>query len=86
MHAAWNFSEGPLFGFPVSGLDMSALFQLRIQGPEWLMGGPFGPEAGALAIFAEIAMIGVLFGWTRRVKIVAWVKNYRARLKARSNG
>jgi hypothetical protein len=68
MHAAWNFAEGPLFGFPVSGLDMGGLFRLKITGPDWLTGGAFGPEAGALAIVMEIALIAILFAWTRRGK------------------
>lgn len=68
MHTAWNFAEGPLFGFPVSGLDMGGLFRLQITGPEWLTGGAFGPEAGALAIVMEIALIAILFAWTRRRK------------------
>ncbi|MBM3130965.1 MAG: CPBP family intramembrane metalloprotease [Chloroflexi bacterium] len=65
MHAAWNFAEGPLFGFPVSGLDMGGLFRLQITGPDWLTGGAFGPEAGALAIGMEIALIAILFAWIR---------------------
>ncbi|MBI3913985.1 MAG: CPBP family intramembrane metalloprotease [Chloroflexi bacterium] len=68
MHAAWNFAEGPLFGFLVSGLNMGGVFQLQITGPEWLMGGAFGPEAGALAVAAEIGMIGILFGWKRSAR------------------
>ncbi len=66
MHAAWNFAEGPVFGFPVSGLNMGGMFQLNVTGPEWLMGGPFGPEAGALAVSVEIAMIVILFVWARQ--------------------
>lgn len=65
MHAAWNFAEGPLFGFLVSGLNMGGLVQLKITGPDWLMGGAFGPEAGALAVGVEIAMIIVLYVWGR---------------------
>jgi membrane protease YdiL (CAAX protease family) len=66
MHAAWNFAEGPLFGFPVSGLDMGGVFRLNITGPEWLTGGAFGPEAGALAIGVEIALIVGLWWWIKR--------------------
>lgn len=65
MHAAWNFAEGPIFGFLVSGLNMGGLFRLQITGPDWLMGGAFGPEAGALAVAVELVMIVVLFGWAR---------------------
>ncbi len=68
MHAAWNFAEGPLFGFPVSGIDMGGLFDLNITGPDWLIGGAFGPEAGALAIAVEIAMIVALWMWSQRTK------------------
>ena len=66
MHAAWNFAEGPLLGFPVSGVMMGGLFNLNVTGPDWLMGGAFGPEAGALALGIEFALIGVLGVWTRR--------------------
>jgi uncharacterized protein len=71
MHAAWNFAEGPVFGFLVSGLNMGGLFQLKINGPDWLMGGGFGPEAGALAVGVEVAMIVALFVWARRKKQTA---------------
>jgi CAAX amino terminal protease family. len=66
MHAAWNFAEGPLFGFPVSGLDMGGLFRLHITGPEWWTGGAFGPEAGALTIVVEIGLIVGLWWWIKR--------------------
>jgi membrane protease YdiL (CAAX protease family) len=65
MHTAWNFAEGPLFGFRVSGLDLGGVFQLRESGPDWLMGGNFGPEAGALAIGVQLVLIAVLYAWTR---------------------
>ncbi len=66
MHAGWNFAEGPLFGFPVSGLDMGGVFHLHISAPDWLMGGAFGPEAGALAIGVEVVMIAVIWLWGKR--------------------
>ncbi len=65
MHAAWNFAEGPIFGFLVSGLNMGGLLKLNVTGPDWLMGGGFGPEAGALAVAVEVVMIAVLFVWAR---------------------
>ncbi len=71
LHAASNILEGPVFGFLVSGLDMGGLFQLRVNGPEWLMGGTFGPEAGALTIVPEIILIGLLFLWGRSVRMKA---------------
>lgn len=66
LHAGWNFAQGPLFGFLVSGIDMGGLVETRVVGPDWLMGGAFGPEAGALAIAVEAVLIAILFVWGRR--------------------
>ena len=50
MHLSWNFSEGPLFGFPVSGMAGEGLLTVHPTGPETVTGGPFGPEAGLVVI------------------------------------
>lgn len=74
MHAGWNFAEGPIFGFLVSGLNMGGLFRLQITGPDWLMGGAFGPEAGVLAVVVEVVMILVLLGWVRTRQVESKLK------------
>ncbi|CAN5713630.1 type II CAAX endopeptidase family protein [soil metagenome] len=48
-HFAWNFFQGPIFGYKVSGLETDSLLAQNINGPVWLTGGPFGFEASALA-------------------------------------
>ena len=50
LHLTWNFSEGPLFGFPVSGMASEGLMTVHPTGPEVVTGGPFGPEAGLVVI------------------------------------
>jgi len=50
LHAAWNFTEGEVFGVPVSGIPEHGLFQARISGPELLTGGAFGLEASIIAV------------------------------------
>ncbi len=66
LHAGWNFFQGPVFGYRVSGLDMGGLFELNITAPEWLLGGAFGPEAGALAVGVEVAAVVGLVAWARK--------------------
>jgi membrane protease YdiL (CAAX protease family) len=63
IHAVWNWAQGNLFGFPVSGLDSSAgiLLDLMEVGPDWLTGGPFGPEGGLAVTF--VLLISSLLLW-----------------------
>lgn len=51
LHIAWNFFQGNVFGFPVSGRDPTGATFLTTEqaGPDLLTGGPFGPEGGLLA-------------------------------------
>ncbi len=49
-HAAWNFTQGGIFGLAVSGHRSNGLFLGQTSGPEWLTGGAFGPEASVIAI------------------------------------
>lgn len=63
MHAAWNLFEGPIYGFLVSGANLGGVFVLRVNGPEWVTGGTFGPEAGALTIVPMVIMIGAVYFW-----------------------
>lgn len=63
MHSAWNFAQGNLFGFEVSGLnvEVGSLIDLNLVGNELLSGGAFGPEAGLGATFILILSILILF-------------------------
>jgi uncharacterized protein len=61
-HMAWNLFEGPVFGLPLSGLAMPVPTVLRqtVNGPQWLTGGSFGPEAGVTSFVALIVGLLVL--------------------------
>jgi membrane protease YdiL (CAAX protease family) len=56
LHLGWNFSQTTLFSFPTSGLEFTEhkLLASTVTAPEWLAGGRFGPEGGALATAAII--------------------------------
>jgi len=66
LHLSWNFSEGPLFGFPVSGMAAEGLLTVVPTGPEVVTGGPFGPEAGLVVIVGIAIASGALYWLGRR--------------------
>ena len=67
-HAAWNFTQGYLFGAAVSGGDFGdAIARSTARGglPNWLTGGAFGPEASlpALMICTAIGAASLWLAW-----------------------
>ena len=58
-HFAWNFFEGPVLGYPVSGIHFETLLQTEMNGDENITGGAFGLEGSVIilviCIFAIIA-------------------------------
>ncbi|MGH8369386.1 MAG: lysostaphin resistance A-like protein [Gammaproteobacteria bacterium] len=55
LHAAWNFTEGGIFGANISGTDAQGMWTSTFTGPEYLTGGKFGPEASVVAILVCLA-------------------------------
>jgi uncharacterized protein len=69
LHITWNFFEGNIFGFPVSGIDAGAtLVSIQQSGSTLWTGGNFGPEAGLVSVFA-ILIGGLLIAvWVKKTK------------------
>ncbi|PSJ37660.1 CPBP family intramembrane glutamic endopeptidase [Allosphingosinicella deserti] len=68
VHAAWNFTQGYVFGAAVSGSDLGpalARSTARPGLPEWLTGGAFGPEASlpALIICTAVGLLTLWLAW-----------------------
>ena len=63
LHFSWNFFQAPVVGFPVSGLELPSLIQQTTTGSEWITGGAYGPEAGAVGMAGRFAVIALLFAW-----------------------
>ena len=60
IHSVWNFSQGNLYGMPVSGMNIleTSLFSSSlVEGKEWLSGGAFGPEGGVITSAVSILAI-----------------------------
>ncbi|HEY1200842.1 MAG TPA: type II CAAX endopeptidase family protein [Niastella sp.] len=43
-HFSWNFIQGPVLGYTVSGLPLQGILQPNLKGPWWVTGGSFGLE------------------------------------------
>jgi membrane protease YdiL (CAAX protease family) len=65
LHIGWNFFEGAVFGFPVSGMSTYQLMRITINGPELWTGGPFGPEAGLVLIPGLLLGFALIYIYTR---------------------
>jgi uncharacterized protein len=60
-HFTWNFFQGPVLGFEVSGVTLPSLLNQNLQGSILLTGGDFGLEASWLTSFATSLMAIALF-------------------------
>nr|WP_246427499.1 type II CAAX endopeptidase family protein [Paenibacillus phyllosphaerae] len=55
-HFAWNFSQGHLFGFAVSGTDAASVLTITPQGTAVLSGGEFGAEGSVVTTILILAV------------------------------
>lgn len=73
IHSIWNWAQGNLFGFQVSGheIEASVIFDLREVGPDTLTGGIYGPEGGLIVTMVfcvAIVWIGMAH-WRRAQRL-----------------
>lgn len=65
LHIGWNFFEGTVFGFPVSGRSFYSLARVTVNGPEAWTGGAYGPEAGLIILPALMLGSALVFLYAR---------------------
>ncbi len=65
LHIGWNFFEGSVFGFQVSGVEIERLILQQVRGPTLFTGGEFGPEAGLILFPVLILAALMIFLYTR---------------------
>ena len=67
IHWAWNFVQGNVFGFQVSGGDAgNSLIHASVKGPDFLTGGPFGAEASIITVVLGLALSLWFIGKARK--------------------
>ena len=66
IHWSWNYFQGPIFGFAVSGNGTPSLINPVIQGSDWLTGGSFGAEPSIPALVLGLALAIVILDIPRR--------------------
>jgi len=60
LHFSWNFFQGPIFGFEVSGVDVTGTIIQDIQGSDVITGGQFGFEGSIIATLLMVISIVLL--------------------------
>ena len=73
LHSVWNWVQGNIFGFEVSGGSFGGgtLLNLMETGPDWLTGGPFGPEGGLAVTFVLLVGMAFIFFWPVKTQEVS---------------
>lgn len=67
LHMAWNFFQGAVFGFPVSGdKEGASIISIQQLGSPVLTGGAYGPEGGLIGIAASLFGIAIIAAAGRR--------------------
>jgi membrane protease YdiL (CAAX protease family) len=68
IHISWNFVQGGVYGFAVSGLDFgTSLVETTERGPDLVTGGAFGPEAGLFGVGAMVVGMACI-AWYVKVR------------------
>lgn len=57
LHFSWNFFQGPVFGFRVSGTEMHGLITQETSGPGFITGGDFGFEGSLISAILLVVSI-----------------------------
>lgn len=70
LHIGWNYAQGGIFGWAVSGtLAKGNLFAVeQLSSFNYLHGGSFGPEGGYLGTFGIVLMVICSLWWVKQRK------------------
>ncbi|MGY6743826.1 MAG: CPBP family intramembrane glutamic endopeptidase [Cecembia sp.] len=61
IHFFWNFIQGPVLGFPVSGMEQEGLLKIEIVPDMVFNGGDQGPEGSVFGILLRLVIILTIY-------------------------
>ncbi|MCB2084249.1 MAG: CPBP family intramembrane metalloprotease [Sphingomonadaceae bacterium] len=79
IHAAWNMTQGLVWGTPIAAFQFDGFAYAELYGPDWLTGGVFGINASAVGLVVALAFAlwaireakrqghWLSFGWRRGI-------------------
>jgi membrane protease YdiL (CAAX protease family) len=74
-HFSWNFLQGPVLGYDVSGLPLQSVLQPSLHGPWWLTGGAFGLEGSFVATGIFALALLLLYAAYERKYVTSLIAN-----------
>ncbi|BCZ45256.1 membrane protein [Clostridium gelidum] len=60
-HITWNYFQGDVFGFLVSGNVTDSIYAIRTISPNLINGGSFGPEGGLVVTILLVITIFIIY-------------------------
>lgn len=76
IHITWNFFQGNVFGFPISGntvfMESASFIKIEQLGSDLITGGAFGPEGGALGTLTLLLGIALSLIWLNYRRGIRW--------------
>jgi membrane protease YdiL (CAAX protease family) len=80
LHIGWNFFEGTVFGYPVSGVNDFHIIRQSVNGPTLITGGVFGPEGGLILLAGLGLGFGLVYAYSRlRPRLIEAPGEYEAK-------
>jgi hypothetical protein len=71
LHVGWNFFEGPILGFRVSGASFPSLFQAEPNGDLFITGGDYGLGGSMpMTLLLLIALLVLAWAFERKYQRV----------------
>jgi membrane protease YdiL (CAAX protease family) len=77
LHFSWNFFQGTVFGFNVSGNQHFSIIQTKFNTPTIWNGGYFGFEGSILCLLLQLMVISVILFEYRKKRKKSHIRNYK---------